>query len=224
MAKAHPKTGEPRQTAQPLSIDRLPPYVHEAILVLRNQAGKTWQEIERLSAEPVGKGKLGFVEWKKLPGDVRELFPNDRIPKSNLHRWFDIRVAQVQEQTLQAAEQARVLAASFSKAVVDDDDQAVMNAIRDTLIGVLQEDVTAKGRQGVAGKLLKLAEVQIKAKTNKLRERKVAVEEQTLQMKIDEMQRKAGELIKDADKVEAGQPVLTREQVLDKVKEIYGVA
>ncbi|MFC6645459.1 phage protein Gp27 family protein [Granulicella cerasi] len=223
MAKSHPKTGDTRKTRQPLSIDRLTPDVHEAILGLRNRDGKTWEEIERFSAEPCGKGKLGFVQWTKQSADALQAFPHKRIPKSNLHRWYDIRIAQVQEQTLQASEQARVLAASFAKAAVDDGDEATINAIRDTLFSVLGEDMTTKGRERIAKSMLDLAQVQIKAKAAKLLERRVAVDEQSLQMKIDEFKRKTGQLLKDAEEKQGDAPVMTREQVLNRVKEIYGV-
>ena len=60
-----PRTGERRQINQPLKIDKLPPEIHEAVLTLRNRLGKTWEEIEALSAAPKDKG--GFVDWENLP-------------------------------------------------------------------------------------------------------------------------------------------------------------
>ncbi len=113
MAKSKPKTGQPRLWNQPLKIDRLPPSVHEAIITLRNKAGKTWPEIEELSALPADKG--GFVEWENLPTPVLELFPEMRLPHSNLHRWYDIRVDQVQKQVMEYSAKAREIAQAFAK-------------------------------------------------------------------------------------------------------------
>lgn len=223
MAKARPKTGEPRETNQPLKIDRLPPSAHDAILKLRNQAGKTWQEIEDLSAQPADKG--GFVDWENLPTPVLELFPQMRLPHSNLHRWFDLRVRQVQKDVLVRSEQARTIAESFAKSQLVNGDDAVINAARDTLMGVLGEDGSEAGRLNATKGLIKLGELMQKAKTNELRERKVSVEEQTLQIKLDQIKQKASALIENLE----GQPgegakTMSREDVLRQVKDIYGVA
>lgn len=182
MAKPRPKTGERRETNQPLKIDKLPPSVHDAILVLRNQRGKTWQEIEDLSAEPVGAGKLGFVEWDKLPTLVLQLFPDLRLPHSSLHRWFDLRVAQVRKDVLVRSEQARTIAESFAKSNLVNGDDAVINAARDTLMGVLSEDGTEGGRLNATKGLIKLGELMQKARTNIIRDRKVGTEERRIKL------------------------------------------
>jgi len=222
VAKPRPKTGERRETNQPLKIDRLPPSVHEAILILRNRRGKTWQEIEDLSAQPIDKD--GFVDWDNLPVAVLELFPEMRLPKSNLHRWFDLRVEQVRKDVLVKSEQARAIAESFAKSQLVNGDEAVINAARDTLMGVLSEDGTEAGRLNATKGLIKLGELMQKARTNAIRDRKVAVDEQTLQLKLDEIKRKAGELI-DSLEPKSGDaaPVVSREDVLRQVKDIYGV-
>ncbi len=239
MTKPHPKTGEPRATAHRLNIDLLPPVVHEAILFLRNQLGKTWQEIEALSVKPAGlsddakkaakdspKGVMlqGFVPWDTLPTEVLALFPDRRLPHSSLHRWYDLRVEQVQRDVLVRSEQAQVVAKAFAKAGMAKGDEAVINAARDQLMGVLAEDGSQAGRLNATKGLIKLAEVMLKATTNKIRERKVAVDEKALQAKLDEMKRKAGELLKDAVDGKPGEEPISREQVISRVKEIYGLA
>lgn len=223
-SRRRPGTGETRKTNQPLKIDRLPPAVHEAICALRNQAGKTWQEIEDLSGEPFGKGQLGFVDWVNLPTPVLELFPDMRLPHTNLQRWYDIRVEQVQADVIRSATKAREIARAFAKSVVAGDDEAVINAARDTLMGVLAEDGSPVGRGNVAKGLIKLGELMQKAKTNRIRERKVAVDEQTLQMKLDTIKQKAGELLAAVAGETPGAEPLSREEVLNRVKDIYGVA
>lgn len=209
--KARPKTGEPRETNQPLKIDRLPPGVHEAILQLRNREGKTWQEIEELSAQPYGEKTGGFVNWMHLPTPVLELFPDTRIPKSNLHRWYDIRVGQVQKQVLESAEHARVLAEAFAQANVEGDREAVCNAARDQILTVLSEDGSSSGKMRAAKALLSLAEVMQTARANDIKERKVAADERKIvvlerreKLAIQKLEAETERLAK---KARTGQPI-----------------
>ncbi len=221
--KSRPKTGEKRATNQPLKIDRLPPVVHDAILILRNKAGKTWLEIEELSALPADKG--GFVEWENLPTPVLELFPHMRLPHSNLQRWFDIRVDQVRKDVLVRSGQARAIAESFAKSNLVNGDEAVINAARDTLMGVLSEDGSEAGRLNATKGLIKLGELMQKAKTNSIRDRKVAVDEQALQMKLDAIKNKAASVIQAVEGEASGTATpMSREDVIKAVREIYGVA
>ena len=225
MAK-RPKTGEVRKTKQPLKIDRLPAEVHDAIQFLYTVAGKSWIQIEAQSALPFDKDwkttGRGFVPWDDLQTTILELFPELRLPHSNLHRWFDLRIAQVRQTTLARAEQARVLAESFADAKIDGDKDAVLYAARDIFFGILSEDGSLAARAAAGKALLALAKEQQKSRTNDIRERQVAVDEQVIQMKLDEIKRKAGELVKDAEAPDA--PKMTREEVISRVKEIYGVA
>src|SRR5882672_10887283 len=121
MAKSRPKTGDKRRVNQPLKIDRLPVEVREAIKYLKN-VGKTWQEIEELSSLPFNKkwaiADGGFVNWDDLPTSVLELFPEMRLPHTNLHRWFDLRVEQITAEVMARSAQAREIATSFAKSIV----------------------------------------------------------------------------------------------------------
>ena len=223
------KTGEKRKTNQPLKIDRLPASVHDAILYLRNYAGKTWQEIEARSAAKYSNEWQtdggGFVDWDEVSVAVLELFPDMRLPHSSLHRWYDLRVAQVQQDVLIRSKQAQAIAKAFVKANLVNDEQGVINAARDTLMGILAEDGTAQGRKGAAGGLIKLGDLMQKARANTIKERKVAVDEQELQIKLNLIKQKAGEVIKAAEGETApGAPQMSREELLQKVREIYGVA
>lgn len=248
MAKQRPRTGDARQTNQPFKIDRLPIRVRESIELLYNHVGKTWEQIEALSAEPFdphwavffvddapddeGKkkkdGKIiprgGFVDWDGMDTAILELFPDLRIPHSTLQRWYDVRVRQVQANVLHRAAQAREIATAFAKAVVKKDDEAVINAARDTLMGVLSEDGSVGGRQNAAKGLIKLAEVMQKAKTVRLNERKVNVAEQILQIKLDEIKRRTQELLDKLGKGDGPAVPMTREELLGKLGELYGVA
>ena len=239
---------EPRKVNQPFNIDRLPPVVHRAISELYTKHGLTWQEIEDLSLQPFGQawddrveededGNVttkttsfkvhpgrGFVPWNNLPLNVLELFPDLKLPKSSLHRWYRARVVEVQQQMLEASERSREVAQAFAAAVVEGANEAVLNAARDQLMVVLSEDASAKGRIGTVKALIGLAEVMQKVRSNDIKERRVEVEEKTLQMKLDLIQKKAGELINAAEGKEAGAPVLTREDIIARMKEVYGVA
>jgi hypothetical protein len=188
-SKPRPKTGERRETNQPLKIDRLPSSVHDDILHLRNTRGKTWQEIEALSAEPVkledGSKGGGFIDWPALPFEILQLFPEMRLPHSSLHRWYDLRVAQVRKDVLVRSQQALKIAESFAKSQMVNGDEAVINAVRDTLMGVLSEDGTESGRLNATKGLIKLGELMQKAKTNEIRDRKVGTEERRIKLLED---------------------------------------
>lgn len=190
-----PRTGERRKVNQPLKIDKLPPEIHEAILTLRNKAGKTWEEIEALSAEP--KDKSGFIDWESLPLPVLELFPEMRLPHTSLHRWYDLRVSQVRRDVEQRSVIARQLAESFAKSVVDGQDEAVLNAARDQLMSLLAEDVTPKGRANAAKGLIALAEILQEARSNDIKEKKVAVESRRMKL-LEEREKAARERVDQA--------------------------
>jgi hypothetical protein len=205
-------------------MDRLPPHIHDVILRLRNGAGKTWDEISALSAEPVGEKSAGFIEWGKLSPAVRKLFPGKRIARTTLHRWYDLRVRQVQDDVRVRSEQARVIAESFAKSALVNGDEAVINAARDTLMGVLSEDGTSEGRLEATKGLIKLGELMQKARTNAIRDRKVSVDEQVLQLKLDSIKQKAESVIHAVEGESAGAPAMSRDDVIRTVREIYGVA
>ena len=179
------RTGESRQRRRALSIDLLPTDVLEAIKLLRSQKGFTWQEIERLSSLPYSPkwhaelGTHGFVEWDKLPPAVVKAFPKLRLPHSNLHRWYDLKVEQAQKETLVRAEQARVIAEAFAEAGVDKMDEAVMNALRDLVFGMMLQQ-SDDDRRLTFKYLLGIAKVMNRAKTSAIRERSARIEERKL--------------------------------------------
>lgn len=225
MTKARPRTGEKRKTNQPLNMDRLPPYVHDVILQLRNRRGKTWEEISALSAEPFGEGKAGFVDWAKLPADVRKLFPGKRIPRTTLHRWYDLRVDQVKADVIVRSEQARVIAESFAKSNLVNGDEAVLNAIRDTLMNVLAEDASDAGRQQAAKHLIALAEVMQAARANDIRERKVSTEERKIKLLEEREAQQREKLAKAAADLEKKRTkgAINREDIERLVEQTFGI-
>jgi hypothetical protein len=146
MGKARPKTGEPRRTRRPLSIDRLPLSVHDEILKLR-ALGRSWPEIEELSKS--------FVKWDEQPTAVLELFPDLRIPHSNLHRWYDLRVEQVRKEALSEAEATRAFAEKLGAAGLTNINDVVMNAMRDAVFD-FTKDIDAGSKLGFVKLLDKL--------------------------------------------------------------------
>lgn len=142
MAKPRPKTGEKREVHQPLKIDLLPQSARDAILALRD-LGVPWPEIEARSAKPYSKDWHkdggGFVEWEALDLKVLERFPEMRLPSSSLHRWFDLRIAQVRTQVLAEGEHARQWAAVYAAKNLPDGNAAVINAMRDQVFMLMQQ-------------------------------------------------------------------------------------
>lgn len=196
MTSRRPRTGEKRRTQQPLKIDKLPVDVREAIQFLKNVRGKTWQEVEELSGLPYSPKWAndggGFVNWEALPLEILEQFPAMRLPVTTLHRWYDLRVAQVSAEVQARSGQARELAAAFAKSVVSGGDKAVLNAARDQLMSLLAEDATPNARMAATKGLIALAEMMQGARANDIKERKVATDERKLKL-LEDRERQARE-------------------------------
>jgi hypothetical protein len=230
MTKTRPRTGEKRRTQQPLKIDRLPIEVRDAVQYLKNVEGKTWQEIEELSSLPYNENwktkRGGFVNWDALPTSTLELFPELRLPHSNLHRWYDLRVSQVVEEVQKRAVIARELAESFAKSIVAGDDTAVLNAARDQLMSVLAEDSSPKARISATKGLIALAETMQQARANTIRERKVATDERKIKVLEDRealtRRKLEAEAAKATKKLERGQ--LKPQDLAALVQRTFGIA
>ena len=116
MTKPRRKTGEERKTHLPFKIDLLPQSAREAIEMLYDR-GRTWIEISEQSGKPYNEKWLenggGFIDWEKLDLKILEEFPEMKLAKSSLHRWFDLRVAQARKKVLTESAQAREFASSL---------------------------------------------------------------------------------------------------------------
>jgi len=111
-----PRTGESRNTRQPLAIDKLSPEARDAIQKFRAE-GKTWEEISELSPEFAGK----------------------TLAVSTLHRWYDLRVEQVQKEVLGRAQAAREFAASFKDLAFDKLPETTRNALASQVFVLFEE-------------------------------------------------------------------------------------
>jgi hypothetical protein len=225
MAKPRPKTGEQRKTKQPLKIDRLPQSAQDAIKLLYDR-GRTWVQIEEQSARPYSaeweKDGGGFIDWPAVDADALDLFPGLRLAKSSLQRWFDLRVSQVRAQVMAESAKAREWAGVFAGADLLNSNAAVMNAMRDQVFTLMQQvgpgDQAAflKGLNMLSLTMSRLQRVDLQA-------RRVAVDEKNVQIKLDLIKDKAGKLLGAMEGGDGKPPVeLTREDLLEKVREIYG--
>lgn len=201
MAKSRPKTGEPRKTHLPLKIDLLPKPAKDAIAELYDR-GRTWMEIEEQSAKPYSdkwsEDGGGFIDWEKLDLQILEQFPDMKLAKSTLQRWFDLRVAQARKTVLRESAQAREFAAAFANANLLNTNDAVMNALRDQVFNLMQTASAGdkldfiKGLQNLTLALSRLQRVQIA-------EKRVDVDQRKIQL-LEERERTARERVDEATK------------------------
>jgi hypothetical protein len=220
--KNRPRTGEPRRRRSLLSVDLLPPVVLEAIKHLRAE-GFTWPEIERLSELPYDErwkkqtGKHGFVDWAAMPDKVLAAFPKKRLPHTNLHRWYDLRVEQAQRDVMARAEQAREIAKEFAAAHIPGADEAVLNAARDVIFGMLQS-TDDKSRAKASIGLIALAEVMQKARGNSIKERGIALSERRWTVVEKRMEQETESVAKKLNKGE-----LTVEDINRLLERTFGL-
>jgi hypothetical protein len=186
--KARPKTGQRREVRLPLKIDKLPIEVRDQVQKLRAK-GKTWMEIEELSKT--------FVKWDDLPTSVLELFPQMYLPHSNLQRWYDLRVEQVQEEMAFEAERARQFSAAIAKvADVEQLGDAAVNALSDVVFSVMR----AKKREEYAKAVESLGYLAAKMTDAKSKSVRAAAEAK----RITILEREIEEKKKAADKATSG--------------------
>jgi hypothetical protein len=201
MAKPRPKTGEPRKTHQPLKIDLLPEDARQAIQYLYDN-GRTWMEIEQQSQLPYSPkwkdDRGGFIDWESLDLKVLEQFPEMKLPKSNLQRWFDLRVRQARAQVLAESARAREWAQAFAGANLPDANAAVINALRDLVFGVLQ-NVGQLDKARMMEQLKDLTLAMTRMQRVELQERRVSVDERKVKA-LEERESRAREALDDETK------------------------
>jgi hypothetical protein len=232
MAKQRPKVGDPRVKQFRLTIDALPVSVGEAIKDLRADYPRTWAEIEQLSALPYKKewrneiGSGGFVDWDSLEADVLALFPTRRLPMSTLRRWYDLRYEQVRDEFLEIAEKSKHIGKILAEGGIENIDDAAIKGASSVIFAMLTSASDEAGRANTAKLLLDLACATQEIRKNAIRERVADVGEREVtvsEQKLELVKQKSGALIKKIESGPADKPVqLTREQLLEQVKEIYG--
>jgi hypothetical protein len=167
----------------PLKIDLLPQSARDAIKLLYDQ-GATWKEIEDRSAlafsEKWQTDGAGFINWETLDLKVLEHFPALRLPKSTLHRWFDLKVSQARKQVLAESEKAREWAAAFAGKDLPNANAAVINALRDQVFG-LMEDVSKADKSAFLAALGDLTLAMTRMQRVELQARRVGVDEKKVE-------------------------------------------
>lgn len=226
--KPRPKTGEPRVTRQPLKIDLLPQDAREAIETLYDR-GRTWLEIEVKSAQAYSanweKDEGGFVNWEALDLKVLEQFPNMRLPKSSLQRWFDLRVRQARAQVLKESAQAREFAAAWAGKSLPDSNAAVINALRDLVFGLMQ-DSGAVDKMKLLGGLQDLTLAMSRMQRVEIQERRVAVDERKMKALEEREAIARRKLEAEADKAttKLRKGELKPEDLAELVQRTFGIA
>lgn len=228
MTKPRPKTGEKREVNQPLKIDLLPQAAREAIEQLYDR-GRTWVEIAEQSSRPYSEkwnaDGCGFIDWEKLDLRVLEEFPEMRLAKTSLHRWFDLRVKQARKQVLTESAQAREFAAAFVGRDLDGTNAAVVNAIRDQVFGLIQlggkgnKQDFATGLKDLTLALTRLQRVELQAKRVAVDERRVAQLEQDAEIRHQRFTRE----MDDAEKKITKGQALTADDINRIRERVFGL-
>jgi hypothetical protein len=199
-----------RTADQPFSIDRLPQETRDEILRLKNDEGRTFEEIEEMSAT--------FVKWDALPTPTLELFPNLRVPKSNIQRWYQKRWKQAIKETLVESRATEKVVQKFAALGIDGTNDAVMNAMRDQVFAIMRKAGKQDRKDLIAGFTelsLALARLQRVA----LQKQRLGIDEkrlQQLQADLDMKQRKFDKATNEAaDKLGKG-----KELTLDDINRL----
>ncbi|MGO9643012.1 MAG: phage protein Gp27 family protein [Candidatus Acidiferrales bacterium] len=195
MAKTHrPRTGEARKTRQPFRVDKLPEKVRDAILKARAQ-GRTWEETAEAASSAAGAP----------------------IGHSVCHRWYDVRVEQVQREVLAQSERARELAAAFRGKSFKDLPESAVNALSAEVFAVMEASGGAQ-REISLGRLVlvlsKLIAAQARQRAVKLEEEKVKLAKD----KFDELRARTEKATSEAARKLAGGKPLTVADI-DKIRQ-----
>ena len=145
--RRHPKTGERRRARRFLRLDTLPPALLDRIRSERAK-GHTWHEIERASPS--------WPEWEQATPEVLAGFPDRRLPHSNLQRWHDLRVEQVQREREGQAAAAQAFAARLGARRIANLGSAVKDALGESVFRLAAEGAD---EQLVRDELCRLAQV-----------------------------------------------------------------
>lgn len=190
---------------QPMSIDKLPIEVRDKIVELRGPQGRSWMEIEELSKS--------FVPWPTLPSSTQALFPGKYLPHSNLHRWYDVRVAQVMKENLEERAFALELAGAFRTAGFEGLDESVRNAAAKEIF-LIARSAKAGDKKNFRKELLDLGELLVKNRRVDVQQQKVDIERRKLAL--------IGDKVNGLKKATAKKQ-LKPEELQEKLDEIYGL-
>jgi len=213
---------------QPLKIDLLPESVRDAIKSLYDR-GRTWKEIEEKSALPYNakweSEDGGFVDWDKLDLKVLEQFPEMKLPKSTLQRWYDLRVRQARALVMAESARAHEWATAFAGKNLPGANAAIVNALRDMVFSLMRNVGTKDKDKFIAG-LQDLSLAITRIQRTEIMERRVSVEERQVKAleEREAMQRRKleAETEKATKKLKRGE--LKPEHLAELVQRTFGIA
>lgn len=185
-----PRTGERRSVRQPLRIDGLSQEVRDAILKARAE-GCTWEETAEWASKKAGAS----------------------LAMSVVHRWYDLRVEQVQKEVMEQAERSRAIAAAFSGKGFEKLPEAVQSALS-TAVFALAEEQDEKSRLKFIAGMNQLAWLLARNRQLDQEEKRLALESKKLEAVVAKVQglKKAVEKKK-----------LSSEELARKLDEIYDI-
>ena len=204
-----PRTGEARSVRQPLGIDRLPLAIQDRIRAARI-AGRTWMEIERQSP--------AWKEWAEADAEQRQIFPDLRLPHTNLHRWYDLRVAQVMKEQEERSLAAHAAAEKVAGRGFTDLTASVKHALGETVFEVMNN---ADNPAAIAEALVEVGHLLVKIDRNDLKREEIEQEKQKIELLGQKLQMMKGGVksLKEA----AEKKELSPEELQRKLDEIYGI-
>jgi len=153
--KRRPRTGERRRWRRPLKADLLP------------AEARTFVQDARAGRCVCAKRAAHFHTWMELE-ELSPQFAGQKISHSALHRWYDIRIEQVEREVLGQAETARHLAAAFAAKGVAKLPEATLNALSAQVFEVLRSGTPAE-REISLRKFLEAQAEMVKAQAQRLR-------------------------------------------------------
>lgn len=197
-----PRTGEKREVRQPFAIDKLPSAWRDQIVAWRAK-WMTWEQIEEETKN---------FDWKKLEETDPELalsnFADKRIPRSTLHRWYDVQVEQKMEEIEAERQASLAIAQKFGAGGYEKLDESVKNALADVVFRHAKDSDDAesfrKALADLAWILARNRQLDIQKERAQLAGRKVGLEEK----KFEELKAKADKATNDAaTKIGKGKPL-----------------
>ena len=192
-----PRTGEKRATRQPLRVDGLKQEVRDAILNARTE-GKTWEETAEAASQALG----------------------ETLSPSVVHRWYDVRVEQVQREVMGRAEAARAIAGEFAAKGFEKLPEATVNALSAEVFALTEAAAPAERKKALGDLLFllaKLIDAQSKQKRAEIEEEKVKL----ARRKFEQIGAKV-QGVKEAVAGE-GRKKLSNAELAKKLDEIYGL-
>ena len=172
--RPHPKSGERRRVRQPLRLDRLPLALRDRIRAER-AGGHTWDEIERASPQ--------WPEWEQATPEVLAAFPGRRLPHSNMQRWHDLRVEQVQREREGQDAAAQAFAARLGALRIDNLGAAVKDALGQSVFRLALEGAD---EQLVRDELCRLARVITAVDRDEIVRERLELERQKHQLAVQQ--------------------------------------